>query len=705
MKALLRGLLKLLFGTRLIGGENLKFNGPSIILPNHVSFLDAIFLYAYLPPEVYFVINTAIAARIRFVLRWVNYVTVDTFNPYSLKKIVGVIKEGRTVVFFPEGRITRTGNLMKIYSGAGFIVHKTGAALYPVIFHGPELSKFSRITDKVKSRWFPAVNIYIGQPVHINPSPAKSFRLQRKEISDRILVLLQQQIFEAKQRQDGRGNLFDKLLDADRVHGGSKTMVEDMAGTITCRRALITSYLFGNQLCSVLGREETVGVLLPNSIGHVVTLFALFYLGKTPAILNFNAGIATILDCSAFAGVKTIVTSRAFIEKGNFVELDARLAEKFRVVYLEDLKIQVGLVDKLSALCKYLAKTPAKRDGSLILFTSGTESKPKGVVLRHKQVLANIHQASSVIDYTHKDKMLNALPMFHSFGLTAGTLLPVLNGVEVFLYPSPLHYRTIPEIAYDRNITIFLGTPTFLHGYAKFAHPYDFYNLRYVLSGGEKLKDEVRQLWQDKFGIRILEGYGATETAPVLSLNTPLLHQTGTVGRFLPGIEYRIEEVPGIEEGGDLWVKGPNVMEGYLLYGKGFVPASEWYNCGDVVSVDSDGFLSIKSRLKRFAKVSGEMISLDAIEEIAEKCFGTDRNAATNLPDVKRGEKIILYTMYKNASRQMLREFMSHTRQSMLSLPAEVIVVDKLPLLGSGKVDYVTLKGLGREKAGEAGFQ
>jgi len=288
--------------------------------------------------------------------------------------------------------------------------------------------------------------------------------------------------------------------------------------------------------------------------------------------------------------------------------------------------------------------------------------------------------------------------MFHSFGLTAGTLLPVLKGVEVFLYPSPLHYRTLPEISYDRNITIFLGTPTFLYGYAKYAHPYDFYNLRYVLAGGEKLKDEVRQLWQDKFGIRILEGYGTTETAPVLSLNTPLFHKTGTVGRFLPGIEYRIEAVPGIEDGGNLWVKGPNVMAGYMLYGKGFVPAAEWYDCGDVVSIDSEGYLSIKSRLRRFAKISGEMISLDAVEEAAEKCFGTNRNAAVNLPDVKKGEKILLYTMYKNASRQMLREFLSQGRQSMLSMPAEIIIVDKLPLLGSGKIDYVTLKGLAQKE-------
>ncbi|WP_371372959.1 AMP-binding protein [Sporomusa aerivorans] len=701
MKALLRIVLKILFRTRLIGGEGIKFSGPSIILPNHVSFLDAVFLYAYLPAGVCFVINTAIAAKISFVLRWVDHITVDPLNPYSLKKIVGIIKEGRTVVLFPEGRITTTGNLMKVYSGVGFIALKTGAVLQPVIFRGLEFSKFSRVQDKVKSRWFPKVSIYIDQTAQLSAAPARSFRLQKKEISDRILVLLQQAMFKARQNQAGSTNLFDKLHAAGRLHGSSKIMAEDITGTVSYRQAIIGSYILGGRLKSILDKEETVGVMLPNSIGHVLALFSLFYLAKTPAILNFSAGAANNIDCSETAAVKTILTSRTFIEKGKLEELAARLADKFRIIYLEDVRGEIGLIDKLTGLYKYLSGEKAAGEGSLILFTSGSESKPKGVVLRHENILANINQVSSVIDYTQRDKMLNALPMFHSFGLTAGTLLPVLNGVEVFLYPSPLHYKMLPEVAYDRNVTLLLGTPTFLYGYAKYAHHYDFYSLRYVLAGGEKLKDEVRQMWQDKFGIRIFEGYGTTETAPVLSLNSPLFNRAGTVGRFLPGIEYRTDAVPGIEAGGNLIVKGPNVMAGYLLYGKGFIPAPVWYDCGDIVSIDSEGFVSIKSRLKRFAKISGEMISLDAVEKAAEKCFGTDRNAAINVPDDKKGEKIILYTMHPNASKQALRAFMGQSRQSMLAMPAEVIVMDKLPLLGSGKTDYVTLKGLAVKEAQE----
>jgi len=698
MKWAIRALLQLLFRTRLSGEKEHHFVGPSIVLPNHVSFLDAIFLYAYLPDDVCFVVNSAIARKISFVLRFVNHIAIDPLNPYSLKKIIGVIKQGRTVVLFPEGRITTTGTLMKVYSGVGLIALKTEAVLYPVIFRGLELSKLSRMQHKVKARWLPKVSVYLGPGARLAASQTGSFRQQKKEVGDRILALLKTSMFAARQQDEVCTNLFDKLLETGKAQGCRKKMAEDLSGSVNFYQATVASYFLGDKLRPLLANEENVAVMLPNSIGHLVALFALFYLGKTPAIINFSAGAENIMNSGETACIKTVLTSRAFIEKGRFEELAVSLANRFQLVYLEDVKQKVGWQDKICGLIKYLTKARARGEAALILFTSGSESKPKGVLLSHSNILANINQISSVIDYTPRDKMLNALPMFHSFGLTAGTLLPVLNGVEVFLYPTPLHYKIIPEIAYDKNVTMLLGTPTFLLGYARYAHNYDFYSMRYVLAGGEKLKDEVRQVWQDKFGIRIFEGYGTTETAPVLSINTPLFNRPGSVGKLLPGIEYRLEKVDGIEDGGNLLVKGPNVMAGYLLYGKGFVPAPEWYDCGDVVSIDREGFITIKSRLKRFAKISGEMISLDTVEKAAERCFGTDRNAAVNVPDAKRGEKIVLYTMHKAASKQDLREFMNKARQSMLAMPAEIIVVEKMPLLGNGKTDYQKLKELAKKE-------
>ena len=699
MKTLLRIILGWLFKVKLYNWERLVFTGPSVILPNHLSFLDAIFMYAYLPDGVCFVVNTAIAEKISFVLRWVDHVTVDPLNPYAVKKIVAEVKAGRPVVLFPEGRITKTGNLMKIYSGVGFVALKTGAKLYPITFSGLQYSKLSRIKDKVKTHWLPKVAIYAGSGVKLETDENKSFKLQKKEISDKILILLQETLFAGKQETRGNGNLFDRLIEAGKLHGMGKTMAVDLTGELSYRKAITGSYVLGGKFEEALAGQERVGVLLPNSVGHVVTLFALFYCGKSPAVLNFSAGAANNVECAGAAGVKTILTSRQFVEKAALSAYVETLAAKFALIYLEDIKTRVGLADKIAALLKYLTRAKAKGEAKVILYTSGSENKPKGVVLSHANILANINQAACVYDYTHRDMMLNALPMFHSFGLTAGTLLPILEGIEVFLYPSPLHYKVVPEVAYDRNVTLLLGTPTFLFGYARHAHQYDFYNLRYVLAGGERLKDEVKELWQEKFGIRIYEGYGTTETAPVLSINSPLLYKAGTVGRFLPGISWQVQPVEGIEDGGRLLVKGPNVMEGYIFVDKGFVPAQEWYDCGDLVSVDAAGYVTVKSRLKRFAKVSGEMISLDAVEQAAQEAFGSDKNAAVSIGDDKKGEKIILYTQDKNASKQKLREHISLTRQSMLTLPFQVVVLEKLPLLGSGKVDYVSLRQAAEQEA------
>lgn len=694
LRYLLRILLRLLFKAKVIGFKEMRFDGPTIVLPNHVSFLDAVFLYAYLPSTICYVINTDIAEKLRFYLQFINHIKIDPLNPYSLKKILAVLKAGKPLVIFPEGRITRTGSLMKIYSGIGFIAFRTNAAIYPVIFSGLEYSKFSRIQDKVRSKWFPEVLMYADKVIHLESGGSKSIRLQKREIGDKIRTILENTMFKAKEYTQIEINLFNELLLAGKTHGMSKMMAEDSSGKITYRKTIISSYVLASAFRTVLASDERVGVLLPNSIGHVVTLFALCYVNKTPAILNFSAGIQNNLDCGETAGIKTILTSRTFVEKANFQSYISQLAAKFTILYLEDLKSTLSGTDKLSGLFSYFVRKKASPIGNreIILFTSGSESKPKGVVLAHSSIRANIHQISCVIDYTHRDKMLNALPMFHSFGLTAGTLLPIMEGMEVFLYPSPLHYKIIPEIAYDRNVTILLGTPTFLMGYGKYAHNYDFYNVRFVLAGGEKLKDDVRNLWNEKFGIRLFEGYGTTEMSPVLSFNTPMFNRRGTVGKFLPGIGWRLEAVEGIEEGGNLFVKGPNAMKGYLLHGKGFVPSEEWYNCGDVVAIDKEGFITIKSRLKRFAKISGEMISLDAVEKVAESCFATDKNAAINISDTRKGEKIILYTLHKDATKQLLREYISQSGQSMLVMPTALRVVDTLPLLGSGKIDYVSLK-------------
>jgi acyl-[acyl-carrier-protein]-phospholipid O-acyltransferase/long-chain-fatty-acid--[acyl-carrier-protein] ligase len=375
-----------------------------------------------------------------------------------------------------------------------------------------------------------------------------------------------------------------------------------------------------------------------------------------------------------------------------------------RIIYLEDIRKTVGAFDKLRGALTWKKPLVARKpeDWAVIMFTSGSEGTPKGVVISHRNMLANVAQAAARVDFGREDKLFNVLPVFHSFGLTAGTVLPLVSGVSTYLYPSPLHYRTVPELVYGSCATVMFGTDTFLNGYARVANPYDFRSLRYVFAGAEPVKASTRQIYLEKFGLRILEGYGVTECSPVMALNTPMFNKFGTVGRLLPGMEAKLEKVDGVDEGGRLYVKGPNVMLGYLRADKPGVldvPPEGWHDTGDIVTIDDQGFVAIKGRAKRFAKVGGEMVSLAAVEMLAAELWPNNVTSVSPIPDARKGERLIMVTDKHGATRS---EFMTYARSkhaSELMLPAEVVVLDKLPMLGSGKVDQLAVDKFVREQA------
>ncbi|WP_051621049.1 AMP-binding protein [Paenibacillus sp. UNC451MF] len=691
--AILKIVFRLCFKFKISGLHKLDFSQPTILMPNHVSLLDAILLAAYLPEEAAFVVNTKIAKRFRLVLKLRRHITVNPLNPYSVRTMVKTVQSGVPLVLFPEGRITTTSGLMKIYTGISYIALKTGAQLVPIAINGAERSKLSYIGRKIKTVWFPVIDIQIGDAFVIEPQPNVSMKRQKEQAADTILLALQEQLLQSRLKP--QVNLFDELLLQASLHGKRRIICEDLSQRMTYGKLITASHIFARMLRPVLKEQPTVGVLLPNSIGHAIALFALFRLGITPAMMNFSAGQQSLLDACETAGLETIVTSRQFIAAAKLEQTANALAAKCRLIYLEDVKASVGWSDQLAGLLDQMTgKKAVTGSRDVILFTSGSESKPKGVVLGHEQLYANIQQAKTAFDFNSSDTLFNALPMFHSFGLTVGTLLPLLTGVPVILYPSPLHYRAIPEIVYDRNATIMFGTSTFLAGYGRAAHPYDFHSVRYVVAGAEKLKDEVRELWSRKFGIRILEGYGTTEAAPVISINSPLAYKQGTVGRILPGLRYKVEPVAGIESGGSLHIQGPNIMKGYLIHGKGFIPCPEWYDCGDIVELDAQGFMTIQARLKRFAKIGGEMISLQLVEEVAAACFADPSLtlAAVSAADGRKGERIVLYLTKTGYNLQELKTYMAAKGYSPLLHPSRLETIDKLPLLGSGKTDYVALK-------------
>jgi acyl-[acyl-carrier-protein]-phospholipid O-acyltransferase/long-chain-fatty-acid--[acyl-carrier-protein] ligase len=499
--------------------------------------------------------------------------------------------------------------------------------------------------------------------------------------------------------------VFDAVVEAAEIHGAGRTAVEDpVTGELSYRRMLAGARVLGRHLAQLAGPGEAVGVMLPNANGAAVTLLGLMSAGRVPAMINFTAGEANILAACKAAQIKAIATSRAFVEKGRLDALAAAVGQQVPIVYLEDLRAKIGTVERLAGLLRW-RKPLAKRkpdDRAAILFTSGSEGTPKGVVLSHANMLANAAQAAARIDFGRTDKVFNVLPVFHSFGLTVGLVLPLVSGVRVYLYPSPLHYRIVPELVYGVNATILFGTDTFLAGYARSAHPYDFRSLRYVLAGAEPVKEATRKVYMEKFGLRILEGYGITETSPALALNTPMFNRFGTVGRILPGMEVRLEPLPGVEEGGRLHVKGPNVMLGYLRAENPGVlepPPEGWHDTGDIVSIDAEGFIKIRGRAKRFAKIGGEMISLAAVEALASDLWPGVLSAVGTRPDPRKGERLVLLTEKTGASRSDFLAFAKSRGASEMMVPAEIVTVDKVPLLGSGKIDFAGVNRVVRERA------
>jgi acyl-[acyl-carrier-protein]-phospholipid O-acyltransferase/long-chain-fatty-acid--[acyl-carrier-protein] ligase len=499
--------------------------------------------------------------------------------------------------------------------------------------------------------------------------------------------------------------IVEAVMEAAAENGPKRVAVEDpVSGTLTYKRMLVGAAVLGRKLTKLGKIGEAVGVMLPNSNGAAVTVLAAMSAGRVPAMINFTAGLMNIVSGCKAAKVKHILTSRTFVEKAHLQKIIDGLATDFNIVFLEDVRGDITLRDKLRGL--FAARRPLVRraadDPAAILFTSGSEGVPKGVVLSHRNILTNTAQGEARIDFGRNDKLFNVLPMFHSFGLTIGFVLPLVSGVRIFLYPSPLHYRIVPEMVYGVNATIMFGTDTFLAGYARGAHAYDFRSLRYLLAGAEPVKETTRRTYAEKFGLRILEGYGVTETGPALALNTPMFNRFGTVGRLLPGIEVRLEPVPGVAEGGRLYVRGPNVMLGYLRAEKPGVlepPPGGWHDTGDIVMIDADGFIAIKGRAKRFAKIGGEMISLAAVEALAADLWPDASSGAATIPDARKGERLILVTTRADARRSDMQAFARARGASEMMVPAEVVFVDKLPMLGSGKIDNIALTNFVRERA------
>lgn len=675
----------------------------SVIIANRTSVIDVLLLSVFLPERLTLALHPSIYKKIwvKMLMLFADVIVIDPASAFATRVLIKAIRAGKRCVIFPQGLVGPNEGSLKVFDGAGVVLQKAGAEVIPIRIEGAERSIFSIVKDKHRIRLFPKITLHVLPPqLFVQPEHSP---VDRNAVSMRLFCLISElayaNSFQAK-------SLFTALIEGAQVGIKHGAKIEDSNRTpLNYRQFLARCFILGRQIKKQTQVGEQVGVMMPTTVAGMVTFFSLHAYRRTPAMLNFSMGFYNLLSACHTAEIKTIYTSKQFIATAKLETLiDELQAAGLTVRYLEDFKSLIKLGHKLSGLIKgmfpawayrLIGKKVEPEQTGLVLFTSGSEGVPKGVALSHSNVLANCCQLKSRVDFNSRDLFFNALPIFHCFGLTAGSILPLVSGIRCFFYPSPLHYKIIPGLVYKTGATIMFGTDTFLTGYARAADRHDFNSVRYIFAGAEKVKPETIRYWIEHFGVKIFEGYGATETAPVISMNCPLASSSGSVGMILPFIESRIEPVEGIAEGGRLFLRGPNIMRGYIRSDKAGsidAPYGGWYDTGDIVTMNANGFITIAGRAKRFAKIAGEMVSLTAVEGIAASVWPELLNAAVTRKCPRKGEQVLLFSEAEHADKATFIQKIREQGYSELLVPYQIYSASKIPVLPSGKIDYVTLE-------------
>ena len=687
IRQILRLGLKLVYRPGLAGLKNLEElgPGPALMVVNHTSRLDAAFLAAFLPCRLTFALSERSGLWGRHLLAKLLR-PIDFDQPQGTRAVLDALAAGETVVIFPEGRPTSTGSIMKISEAAGLVAAQAKAPLVPIVLDGLQYTRWGVWGRLMRNRpRRPKIRLTI-----LPSRRLESGGNQRGQAALALLTLMGQSRFAA---EDPNRNLWTALGEAADFHGQDRPILEDAERRpLSYRNLRRRARVLGRRLAALSEPGETVGILLPNSSVAIYVLFGLWAGGRTALPLNHTQGPAALAEAMTSAQVRTIVTARRFLEATNLTEIAENLPA--RLWFLDDLK--PNFRDRLAALTWRGRPTPPDSPAAMV-FTSGSEGRAKGVALSHANMLANILEARCHIEVNEDDLMFNAMPLFHAFGLNIGAILPLMLGLRSFNYLSPLHASLIPELIYDLQATVVITSDTFAAAWGRHAHPYDLKSVRFFLVGAEKLKERTRDLYTQKFGLRIYEGYGVTEAAPVLAVSTPMRNRAGSVGTLLPGLEARLEPVPGLESGGRLQVRGPNVMLGYLDPARPGVlnpPKDGWYDTGDIVDIDPQGFIWIKGRARRFAKVAGEMISLTAVEIVASALWPEQPLAVMALADDRKGEKLVLVTEETEPNLEALRRALKEAGFAEIACPRESRRLAPLPLTALGKPNLPEIQRL-----------
>lgn len=689
MILLLHAIVRVLFRLRLQVAPAVVQERPAVMyVARHRHRLDGLLLALCLPGRPRPVIDPEdCAGRLHaWLLRSLGALFLDLADPSSIRPLLRALSGPRPVLVFPTGPARATRTLLRIHDVPALAAVRAGIRVCPV-----DLAYVGQHLPRMRVHVSPAVDLRSLCLAGPGQRRVHAARAMRAVIESAVL---------AAPRPPG---LVHGFLEAMRTHGARTQILEDGEGRRTSYgRLLRGSLAIGMWARHFSAEGQAVGVLLPNTGHTICTVLGLLTFGRVPAMLNYSSAPGSITAACVAARVGPVITSRAFLARARLDGLLPALAAH-PVYYLEDLPPALGLAGRLRVLCACLvpgriARRARPGQPGVILFTSGSEARPKGVVLSEDGILANVDQLALRMDFDERDKVLNALPLYHSYSFTAGMMLCLLTGTRLLLHLSPLHYRIIPQLAYRARCTYLFGTSTFLSYYGRCADVQDFRSLRFVISGGEKLGSDVARLWRDRFGLRIHEGYGATECSPVIAVSAPATYREGTVGPLLPGMEYRLRAVPGITTGGVLQLRGPNVMLGYLqCESPGVIqpPATDagpgWYDTGDVVEVAADGNLSVVGRVRRFAKIAGEMISLDLLEAVAAEASPEHHHAAVVYADAERGETTLLYTTDPKLDRPRLGRAAQHLGYRDLAVARAVQWRPALPVLANGKTDYLSL--------------
>lgn len=671
----------------------------SVIIANRTSVMDVMFLSVFLPERLTVVLPPNLYKKlwVKTLALFAEVIPVDPTKASAARALIRAVNEGKRCLIFPQGLNSQPDHSLRVFDGPGMIIQKAGGSIQPVRISGLEYSIFSIAKRKHPVRLFPKVTLHIMPKVSLVEGVQ-----ERCSVSRQLFNLMADMTFA---NCNVRQSLFSALIEGVRIGSKNKAQIEDANRMpMSYRQMLTRCFILGGQIKKQTQPLERVGVMMPTTCAGMITFFALQAYRRIPAMINFSSGFYNVYSTCQTANIRKIYTSRQFISVAKLESLVNELMENdIEILYLEDFKPHVGLPQKLAGLVKALfpriayqviGRSVESTDTAVILFTSGSEGVPKGVVLSHSNILSNCYQMLSKVDFSERDVFFNALPIFHCFGLTAGSILPIVTGNNTFLYPSPLHYKVIPGLVYEAGGTIMFATDTFLSGYARAASNHEFASIRYIFAGAEKVKPETIHHWASHFGARIFEGYGATEAAPVIALNCPMAHRSGSVGQALSMINIRVEPVEGIENGGRLFIRGPNIMRGYMRADNpGQIEAlvSGWHDTGDIVEVDEEGFIFISGRAKRFAKLGGEMVSLTMVESVASAIWPENLHASIAVACPRKGEQVILYTECNSASRNEFMQYVKSCGHTELLNPATIITGTTIPVLASGKIDYIAL--------------